>query len=117
MNETLISCFYLDYEYPSGIQAMGWIIEMLPVAVVLVYPIWTVYSYKTKKGYEGDELLQALIKPTQSWFDTPRGKDVDVAHNDFEFDNKSYVSEKDNQSMHSKKSYDSERKGSMDKSY
>ena len=30
---------YEDYEFPAGIEAMGWIMELLPLLIVLLYPI------------------------------------------------------------------------------
>ena len=35
---------YDDYEFPASIEAVGWIMEMLPLVVVLLYPIIPLYK-------------------------------------------------------------------------
>ena len=35
---------YDDYEFPESIEAVGWIMEMLPLVIVLLYPIIPLYK-------------------------------------------------------------------------
>ena len=35
---------YDDYEFPASIEAVGWIMEMLPLVIVLLYPIIPLYK-------------------------------------------------------------------------
>ena len=35
---------YDDYEFPASIEAVGWIMEMLPLIIVLLYPIIPLYK-------------------------------------------------------------------------
>ncbi len=50
---------------------MAWIIELGPLFIVALYPIWSIYRLK-QKGFSGRELVTKLFQPTQSWYDTPR---------------------------------------------
>ena len=35
---------YDDYKFPASIEAVGWIMEMLPLIIVLLYPIIPLYK-------------------------------------------------------------------------
>ena len=35
---------YDGYEFPASIEAVGWIMEMLPLIIVLLYPIIPLYK-------------------------------------------------------------------------
>ena len=35
---------YDDYDFPASIEAVGWIMEMLPLIIVLLYPIIPLYK-------------------------------------------------------------------------
>lgn len=41
---------YNGYVFPDAAQAMAWVIEFLPMAVIVLYPIYTIYVYKEKKA-------------------------------------------------------------------
>jgi len=54
------------YEYPAAIQAVGWILELSPTVITLLYPLWVVHRYK-QKGYHGEQLLRRILQPSDSW--------------------------------------------------
>ena len=31
------------YLYPAGVQALGWIFELAPTILTIVYPLWVVH--------------------------------------------------------------------------
>ena len=35
---------YGDYVYPDAVQAMGWVLEMAPLVIAGVFPIYTIYK-------------------------------------------------------------------------
>ena len=39
---------YGDYTYPDGVQAMGWVLEMAPLAITFLFPIYTIFAYNKK---------------------------------------------------------------------
>ena len=62
---------YDDYTYPDAVQAIGWVIEVGPLFIVALYPIWSVYRLY-QDGARGKELCSRLFRPTPSWYSTPR---------------------------------------------
>merc|ERR1719285_321423 len=56
----------VTYEYPAAIQAVGWILELSPTVITLLYPLWVVHRYK-QKGYHGEQLLLRILQPSDSW--------------------------------------------------
>merc|ERR1719148_229924 len=58
---------YDGYEFPASIEAVGWIMEMLPLIIVLLYPIFPLYK-AYNEGFRGKELYDELFKPTEKWY-------------------------------------------------
>jgi len=56
----------VTYEYPAGIQAVGWILELSPTVITVLYPLWVVHRYR-QKGYHGEQLLRRILQPSDSW--------------------------------------------------
>eukprot|EP00095_Tigriopus_kingsejongensis_P011597 maker-scaffold297_size217559-snap-gene-1.20 protein:Tk11597 transcript:maker-scaffold297_size217559-snap-gene-1.20-mRNA-1 annotation:"sodium- and chloride-dependent glycine transporter 2-like" len=60
---------YNDYVYPDIVQGFGWAMEMIPLGITILYPLWTLYKSRSKDG----KLVDLLFKPTDSWYNTDRG--------------------------------------------
>ena len=60
---------YDNYEFPAVVETFGWIIELLPIFIVLFYPIITLYK-SWSEGFRGQELYDELFKPTEVWYTT-----------------------------------------------
>ena len=58
---------YEDYKFPDGIEAFGWIMELLPLLIVLLYPIIPIYRARSE-GFKGKDLYNELFKPTEKWY-------------------------------------------------
>jgi len=55
------------YLYPAGVQALGWIFELAPTILTIVYPLWVVHRYR-QKGYTNmSELFHRILQPSDSW--------------------------------------------------
>lgn len=59
---------YDDYVYPSSIQGFGWAMELMPLALTLLIPIYSIYSMRRRKGVRGKTLVKLLLTPTESWY-------------------------------------------------
>merc|ERR1711874_706329 len=55
-----------DYEYPAAVQAVGWILELSPTILTILYPLWVIKRYQ-EKGYSGVNLLRRILQPSDSW--------------------------------------------------
>ncbi len=51
---------------------MGWVIEVGPLFIVGLYPIWSIYRLY-QSGARGEEMARRLFSPTASWYNTERG--------------------------------------------
>ena len=60
---------YDDYEFPPAVEAFGWIIELLPLFIVLLYPLFPLYK-AWSQGFSGKGLYEELFKPTNVWYET-----------------------------------------------
>ena len=60
-----------DYVFPEWAQGLGWAMELVPLAIVLLWPFWSIY--RLSKKHKGGELWKALVRPTESWYTTDRG--------------------------------------------
>ena len=58
---------YDDYKFPASIEALGWIMELLPLMIVLLYPIIPFYK-AWNEGFRGKDLYDELFKPTEEWY-------------------------------------------------
>ena len=56
------------YVYPDAWQAVGWVMELTPLAVVLLFPIYTLFWAKRRLP-PGESLWKKLISPTHNWFE------------------------------------------------
>jgi len=70
---------YLDYEYEPAVQALGWVLELYPVAIVVVIGIWNVW----KKHKEGHSVaffrVGPMLQPKTTWGPRPdRGSNTSV---------------------------------------
>jgi len=55
------------YEYPAVVQVVGWIFELSPTIITLIYPLWVVKRYR-EKGYTNTSLLiERIFQPSDSW--------------------------------------------------
>ena len=54
---------YLNYVYPSGAQALGWFIELVPLAIVVCFSFVVIW----KKVVRGGHGLKYLVTPKPSW--------------------------------------------------
>lgn len=70
---------YSGYVYPTGIQALGWIIELLPLFITFLFPFWSIYSMKRKTGKSGKALWTALLSTTHMWDDAHKLEEKDAA--------------------------------------
>ena len=58
---------YDDYQFPASVEALGWIMELLPLAIVLLYPIIP-FTKAWREGFRGRELMDELLKPSEEWY-------------------------------------------------
>ena len=62
------------------LQAVGWILELSPTVLTILYPLWVVKRYfltatavltsstrYQEKGYQGSHLLKRITQPSDSW--------------------------------------------------
>ena len=56
------------YVYPDAWQAVGWAMELAPLAVVLLFPVYTLFWAKRRLP-PGQSLWKKLISPTHNWFE------------------------------------------------
>jgi solute carrier family 6 amino acid transporter-like protein 5/7/9/14 len=61
-----------NYTYSNGWQAFGWAVELGPIAVTFLYPIFYVYRVRNKLQ-PGESLWHKMITPTHNWYETERG--------------------------------------------
>lgn len=71
---------YGDYEYPQGIQILGWVFEIGPMAFTVLFPIWPLYK-SVRNGDRGKDILRYLFRPTPNWYNTVRGE-TKASHGD-----------------------------------
>ena len=62
---------YENDEFPASIETLGWIIELLPLSVILFYPIIPIYHHAWKEGLRGENLYKKLFKPSDEWYTIP----------------------------------------------
>jgi len=55
------------YEYPAAVQIVGWIFELSPTVLTLLYPIWVVKRYREKGYTDNRKLLERILQPSDSW--------------------------------------------------
>ena len=60
---------YDDYEFPPIVEAFGWIIELLPLFIVSLYPLFPLYK-AWSQGFSGKGLYEELLKPNNIWYET-----------------------------------------------
>ena len=90
---------YDAYEFPDSIEALGWIMELMPFLIVLLYPL-----IPSKKAYDdglrGKELLNEIFSPTEKWYsaqmDRRQGEiqaaeDAKYYHHNLGYDNEEYM--------------------------
>ena len=90
---------YDAYEFPDSIEALGWIMELMPFLIVLLYPL-----IPLKKAYDdglrGKELLNEIFSPTEKWYsaqmDRRQGEiqaaeDAKYYHHNLGYDNEEYM--------------------------
>lgn len=68
---------YGDYIYPDSVQNAGWVLELMPSCIALVFPVWTVYRVR-RSGVFWSDMKEALLKPTASWYLQERGDQPQV---------------------------------------
>jgi len=55
------------YEYPAAVQVVGWIFELSPTILTLIYPLWVVKRYREKGYTDTGKLLERILQPSDSW--------------------------------------------------
>lgn len=65
--------------YPDSVQAVGWVMELVPLVPLLLYPAWLFYKKAGKEGLRGKELWAAVLEPTDGWYSVDRGEGDDKA--------------------------------------
>ena len=56
-----------DYKFPDGVEAAGWVMELLPLFIAILYPIIPlIRAYR--QGFRGQELYDELFEPSDSWY-------------------------------------------------
>jgi len=55
------------YVYPEAVQVLGWILELSPTVLTLVYPIWVIHRYRQKGYTKTSELLARIFEPSDNW--------------------------------------------------
>jgi len=60
--------------YPGWAEGLGWFIELVPVSIAVLYPLYAFYAEgkKLKKENSDETLLHKLTSPTRSWYETDR---------------------------------------------
>ena len=51
---------FQDYVYPDGIQVLGWLVEMFPLALPLAVALYTVFNRILNKDYEGAAFIRSI---------------------------------------------------------
>ena len=56
-----------DYKFPDSVEAAGWVMELLPLFIAILYPIIPlIRAYR--QGFRGQELYDELFEPSDSWY-------------------------------------------------
>ena len=67
---------FLDYEYEPAVQALGWILELYPIAVTILIGAWNVWRLRS----EGEDVrflqvpTQVNLELTTVLYKSPRGR-------------------------------------------
>ena len=74
---------YLDYEYEAPVQFLGWVLELYPVAVVILIGAWN--AWKSKKNGNSAAFFRVgpMLQPKSTWGPRP---DRDYEDNDKSLD-------------------------------
>ena len=63
----------LGYDYPSGWEAFGWVLELTPVVLTFTYPLYLAVKLLRKPDkLEGNSMLRAMTSPNRAWYETDR---------------------------------------------
>ena len=90
---------YDTYEFPDSIEALGWVMELMPFLIVLLYPL-----IPLKKAYDdglrGKELLHEIFTPTEKWYSAQMDRrqaelqaieDAKFYHHNLGYDHEEYM--------------------------
>ena len=58
---------YDGYKFPDSVEAVGWIMELLPLVIALLYPVIPLYK-AWREGFKGMDLFRELFNPTEKWY-------------------------------------------------
>ena len=90
---------YDAYEFPAGIEALGWIMELMPFLIVLLYPLIPLKK-AYDDGFRGKELLNEIFSPTDKWYsaqmdrrqaEIQAAEDAKYYHHNLGYDNEEYM--------------------------
>ena len=89
------NAFYANYEFsPCNLSFQ----ELLPLAIVLLYPIIPLIN-KYRQGFRGNDLYKELFEPSETWYVTQMDRrkaeyfnNAEGVKMDMAFDNKAFES-------------------------
>ena len=56
-----------DYVYPPMVQALGWLIELSPIALILLVSLWVTLSNWIKKNDIAFLKVGPVLSPSEKW--------------------------------------------------
>ena len=81
-----------DYKFPDGVEAAGWVMELLPLFIAIFYPIIPlIRAYR--QGFRGQELYDELFEPSDSWYRAQmerRKADFDTSYMSNDYENEAF---------------------------
>lgn len=60
---------YDAYKFPGIVEGFGWVLELAPLAIVLLYPLIP-FVKAWNEGFRGKDLMDELFSPTEKWYKT-----------------------------------------------
>ena len=62
---------YLDYKYEPPVQFLGWLLELYPVAVVILIGVWNVWKNKRQGNSVAFFRVGPMLEPKSTWGPRP----------------------------------------------
>ena len=58
---------YLDYTYEPAVQALGWILELYPIAITVIIGVWNVWRLRRAGHSVAFFRVGPMLQPKETW--------------------------------------------------
>merc|ERR1711915_970750 len=73
------------YIFPDSIQVLGWLIELFPIAVILIVALWKTFISWSRKQKFAFVRVGPMLSPSTKWGPRDDRSDVSVGHKNSNF--------------------------------